>query len=378
MEGAAPPVSWTDSILELMRQAGDPLADNVISELFAGGEIASVNALMRNLIANEYPAPESLPSVVRGYLARSGDLPDWTDPKLIQAGEQVFWRYGPELILILYCYSLPFCYAGRNGVQALALTTRLMSSPARRIAETAQMLVDVMQPGGLTEPHGRGRRTIQKVRLMHGAIRKLAGSSNSWKAEYGLPVNQEDLAGTLMSFSWVALDGLSKIGIGLSDADRQAYLHCWLVIGCLLGIRAELLPGNLAAAQTLSEAIAHHQFGPCAEGQALTRALIDSMDYILPGTVFKHIPPVLIRYFLGPQWAGWLGIEESAATELACVPLRLLGFEVSELLEHSKGINALAARVGHLLIQSIVYVERGGNRPSFSIPADLRAQWGVS
>ncbi len=201
---------------------------SVIAQLLKDGEIASVNNLMRNLVANEYPVPESLPATVRDYLAQSGTLPDWADTKLIQAGEQVFWRYGPELILILYCYSLPFCYAGRNGVQVLALTTRLMSNPARRIVETAQMLVDVMQAGGLTQAQGRGRRTIQKVRLMHGAIRNLAQNSGTWKAEYGLPINQEDLAGTLMSFSWVALDGLAKIGITLSSADGEAYLHCWL------------------------------------------------------------------------------------------------------------------------------------------------------
>src|SRR3954454_6141105 len=104
--------------------------------------------------------------------------------------------------------------------------------PAIRAAASwkwRSFLVDIMQAGGLTEPGGRGRRAIQKVRLMHGAVRKLAASAPTWKAEYGLPINQEDLAGTLMSFSWVVMDGLDKLGISLSDSDREAYLHCWLV-----------------------------------------------------------------------------------------------------------------------------------------------------
>jgi hypothetical protein len=235
-----------------------------------------------------------------------------------------------------------------------------------------------MQAGGLTRAEGRGRRTIQKVRLMHAAVRKLAPTSPSWKAEFGLPVNQEDLAGTLMSFSWIALDGLAKLGFVLSEAERRAYLHSWLVVGHLLGIHPEMLPPDLASAQALSEGIAQHEFGPSAEGQELTSALLGSLDYVLPGNVFKHVPPVLIRYFLGPQWAAWLGIEESALTQVAAVPLRLLGFDLSQVLEHSTGAKDLAQKVGHLLIQSIVFVERGGNRPTFSIPADLRQQWGVN
>ncbi len=194
-------------------EIGDPLADEVIAELFAKSEVNAVNKLMQTLITNEFPEPASLPEVVRNYLEQTDQLPAWANPDLITAGEQVFWRYGPKLVLIFHCYALPFDYLGRNGVQVLALTTRLMSNPSRRILEVAQFLVDIMQRGGLTASGGRGRRTIQKVRLMHAAVRKLAAAAPAWKPEFGLPVNQEDLAGTLMSFSWIVLDGLDKLGV---------------------------------------------------------------------------------------------------------------------------------------------------------------------
>ncbi len=102
-----------------MRQAGDPLADGVIAELFAQSEVGAVNDLMRTLITNEFPEPASLPGAVRDYLSQTDKLPEWADARLIAAGEQVFWRYGPKLILILHCYSLPLDYLGRNGVQVL-------------------------------------------------------------------------------------------------------------------------------------------------------------------------------------------------------------------------------------------------------------------
>jgi ER-bound oxygenase mpaB/B'/Rubber oxygenase, catalytic domain len=369
---------WTDSLLEPMRSAGDPLADAVIAELFAKSEVSAVNELMRTLITNEFPEPANLPDVVRSYLEKTDELPDWANPDLIAAGEQVFWRYGPKLILILHCYSLPFDYLGRNGVQVLALTTRLVSNPTRRIVEVAQFLVDVMQKGGLTASGGRGRRTIQKVRLMHAAVRKLAAAAPNWKPEWGLPINQEDLAGTLMSFSWVVMDGLDKLGVSLPDSDREAYLHCWLVAGHLLGIRQDLLPPNAESAGALAAAVARRQFGPTPEGQQMTRALVEMMANTLPGDVFRNVAPFLIRYFLGEERAGWLGIKQEHFLPFLTAPLRFLGVETSHLLEDCGALNRVAEYVGRLLIESIVFIERGGNRPSFAIPADLRQQWGVN
>jgi hypothetical protein len=240
------------------------------------------------------------------------------------------------------------------------------------------MLVDVMRHGGLTTQQGRGRRTIQKVRLMHAAIRKLAPTAPSWNPQYGLPVNQEDLAGTLMAFSWIALDGLDKLGYKLTNDERNAYLHSWLVVGHLLGVQDEILPADVNAAADLSHAIAAHQFGPSADGQELTAALVQMLADILPGNLLKHVPPLLMRYFLGPQWAEWLGINQGKLIEIASGPLKLLGFDFSQTLEDCDAMRKLSQQVSQLLINSLILVERGGNRPSFAIPADLREQWGVN
>jgi hypothetical protein len=376
--GTSPRIIWTDETLQPLRDVGDPLADGVIVELFADGGVAAMNTLMRDFVANEHPVPANFPSPVRRYLEQSSELPAWADPAIINAGEDVFWRFGPRIILVLCCYSLPFCYLGRNGVPVLALTNRLSSNPKRRIVETAQMVVDCMQAGGLTTPGGRGRLTIQKVRLMHAAIRRLAPTAPTYKPEYGVPVNQEDLAGTLLSFSWIGIEGLEKLEIPLSADDQQAYLHCWNVVGHLLGLQGILLPSSPAEAKALADGIAAHQFGPSPDGENLTKALIDMMVHVLPGTVFDRVPALMIRYFLGKQQAGWLGVHDSFLMEMMAAPLRLLGLEFGGMIEDSKAMGALAQRTGQALIDSIMYVERGGNRPGFAIPVDLRQQWGMN
>jgi hypothetical protein len=55
-----------------------------------------------------------------------------------------------------------------------------------------------------------------------------------------------------------------------------------------------------------------------------------------------------------------------------------LGVHADAQVQDSKILSGLAEKVGHLLIESIVFVERGGNRPSFNIPTELRQQWGVN
>ena len=176
MATSPPPVrSWTADVLEPLRTQGDPLADAVIAELFADGGVAATNSLMQSFVANEHPVPAGLPVPVSSVTSsKRACFPHGADPARIAAGEDLFWRFGPQVVLTLVCYSLPFCYLGRNGVPVLALTNRLSSNPTRRIVETAQMVVDVMQKGGLTTDGGRGRLTIQKVRLMHATIRRLA------------------------------------------------------------------------------------------------------------------------------------------------------------------------------------------------------------
>ena len=369
--------------MDPMRQIGDTVADGVIDNLFAANSVDAVNALMRDLVVNEFPEPASLPSVVRDYLQSLDRLPDWADPEKIGVGEQVFWKYGPRLILILHCYALPFCYVGKNGVQVLALTNRLNSNSTRRILETAQLLVDVMQPGGLTSDQGRARRTMEKVRLMHAAVRHLIKRYPIWKPEFGLPVNQEDMTGTLMAFSWISLDGLNKIGIELSQEELNAYLHCWQLVGHQLGIRDDMIPADISSAEALCAAITRRQFGACPEGQQLTKSLVQSVQYQLPGNLFDSVPELLIRYFLGKEHAAMLGIEENglkldAWRDLVTLPLQAGGVVLSDLLNNSRAFSEIAEKIGQLLINSIVFVGRGGNRPTFTIPQELRQQWGVN
>ena len=370
------PARWKDAQLDAMRQTQDSVADPVVAALFADGQVAAVNSLMKTLVENDGLPPAALPASVAAYLAATGGLPEWADPAKIAAGERVFWRYGPAMIAILHCYALPFCYAGRKGVQVLALTARLATNPTRRIIETAQMMVDVMRPGGLGAD-GSGIRTAQKVRLMHAGVRCLVGQYPGWKPEFDLPINQEDMAGTLLSFSFITLDGLERLGYVLSSDEIEGYLHAWKVVGHILGIHPDMLPIDYADARAFAGRIAARQFAACEEGQYMTRALVQMLRHIVPGNVFDAVPELLMRHFLGDATADILAVAPARAPEILLGPIESIVRAGSGLVRGSGGIARVHELFGRALIEGIVLVGRGGKRIPFTVPTELLQAWGV-
>ena len=54
-------------------------------------------------------------------------------------------------------------------------------------------------------------------------------------SQYGYPINQEDLAGTLSTFSSVVLSGLELLGVMATDSEKYGYQQLWKFVGYYLG-----------------------------------------------------------------------------------------------------------------------------------------------
>jgi hypothetical protein len=63
------PARWNDAQLDAMRHTQDSVADPVVAALFAGGQVESVNSLMKTLVENDGLPPGALPASVASYLA---------------------------------------------------------------------------------------------------------------------------------------------------------------------------------------------------------------------------------------------------------------------------------------------------------------------
>jgi hypothetical protein len=367
---------WTDEFLDGFRQRGDPLADETVKNLFQQGQVETANALMKHLIRNDQLVPDALPEMLREYLVRTEALPDWADPGLVRQGEALFGRYGPQAVVSLFCGALPASYAAAKGVQVIHLTARLATDPFRRIMETAQMLVDVLAPDGLA-PGGSGIRIAQKVRLMHAAVRHLLLESGQWNPEWGHPINQEDLAGTLADFSYTVILGLEKLGCTLSRQEQNAYLHCWKVVGHLMGLETAVLPDDVEDCAALTAVIQRRHFRASPEGQELTRALIQMAEHVTPGDLFDGLAASLMRHILGEEIADMLAVPPADWTRHLIGPLAMLGKASDELGDRSWVVAKLAEVFGRKLVEGMVWMNRGAGRPPFRIPSTLRESWNV-
>ena len=368
---------WTKEFLDSMREQCDPPADEAVRSLFAQGLVGSANELMKQLVAHESVAEDKLPPPLRGYFEQSGRLPSWADRELIQEGQAVFSRCGPLSVVALVCAALPTCYAGAQGVQVLHLTARLQTDTQRRIVETAQMVVDVMGPGGL-EPGGWGIRDAQKVRLMHAAVRYLIRHSGRWNPEWGQPINQEDMAGTLLTFSVVTIRALEKMGYILSAREAQAYYHAWRSVGYIMGVDERLMPELYEDGEQLADTIFARVFRASPEGQAMTHALIQLLEHIIPGNLFDGLSSTLVRHLVGDSTAELIAVPPSDWTRSLIKPIQVLGWVMDESDEQNRLSARLSELMGRKLLEGIVWVERGGTRQPFRIPDTLRESWGVA
>ncbi|MEO9964419.1 MAG: oxygenase MpaB family protein [Reichenbachiella sp.] len=390
-----------EQMLAACRLRTDPQADEVIAKVISAGFEKQINQVFMTIVQNDRfdketfsPLGQELGGILFEYFEDTHRLPAWADPELILQGEQIFAKYGPEIFLLLNVSSLPLCYTCANGAQVLYDTGRLLTHKenvdplARRLMETAQMITNVMSPGGLATG-GHGIVTIQKVRLIHASIRyylKQRTGDDSWDLEkFGEPINQEDLAGTLMSFGPVILSGLSQLNVELSEDEKAAYMHAWKVIGFLMGIEEALLPDTFEEGFELATAILKHQAAASEAGQALTQSCIDFVNHIIPGDTFDELPAFFMHTFLqdytkssGVDLDSCIGLshDHDRADDLL---LRLTKFIVGTVSLFEKGhlVSDIAKPFNKLLLDGIIKFYNDGKKVNFFIPPSLRKNWGV-
>jgi mpaB/rubber oxygenase-like protein len=360
---------WTDKFLDDMRLRGDEPADKAVEALYTRHELDGVQHLMNLLVRNDDVPHADLPGEIKDYLANTPDVPAPSRDTVL-AGQQLFAEYGSEMAMLLAFCSLPVAYSARKGVQVLYRTGYLSNRPLLRVAQTSQMILDVMTPGGL-DPDGLGRRSAQKVRLMHAAVRYLLRNDpkTPWPDEYGFPINQEDLAGTLMSFSVGVLRGLEKLQIDVTREQAHSYIETWNVVGRMMGIAEALIPSTVVDANALTDRIFSRQFKPSREGRLLTDALRDVMkSRIVPG--FRGLVDAMFRYLLPVEVADGFGIPHRPL-EAAVIEAGIPTAHWLDVLLGGAARRRMFREFSIEVLRVLTFVEAGGRRTRFNLPPGL-------
>ncbi len=386
-----PTSRWSDALFDELSFRGDAEADAVIAahvEHVArrgdGDAAASPRALVAGIARNLNAPPEHRSGQVAAFLEKKPPLPSWADPVKLKRSADFFAEHAVLIGTGLFCASLPEAYAGARGARVLALTTRLVTDPVRRIYETAQMLFDSMVEGGLDPATGAGYASIRRVRLMHAAVRHLVLTDPSvargaglpfpsWDPERGAPINQEDLLGTLMSFTQTVFEFLDRVGDVYGDDEADAYLHAWCVVGYLLGIEKNLLPLSLDDAREITAAIRRRQYCPSDDGALLGQALVGAMRASVAWPVLRPLPASLIYWAVGPEVAAINGIRGKGPFALAFRGLTAAVRTVGNEAVHHKFLRVAFRHVGRGALGAFVRAGRTG-RPPFRIPDQLSTQ----
>jgi hypothetical protein len=241
--------------------------------------------------------------------------PDWVDDELLRRGQDFFGRQPWAVNIAFLLGSLPMSYGAAAGAGVLEQTGTLVDAAERRIFETALLIEELTEPGGLDDgmdgrPLGRGYVTILRLRLLHAAVRRTV-LDEGWDAEaMGCPISQLDLLGTLWCFSLSSAHALDLAGRDVDDDEVAGWVHLWCLIGHHLGIRPDLLPMGVEEARRCFEAIQWVQFGPSAAGRDLMKALIRVGHDLVPLERYDQLVEALIRRNIGDAYAEMLEVED--------------------------------------------------------------------
>ncbi len=380
----------TSEGLDRLRQIADPLADDAVAQYFGEAETVDPGSLFGQLARHTSLPPEEQVPAIRDFLSTAAQPPAFLDEAKLERGQDFFNLWASHHFSAMYLSSLPSAYAAAKGVQVLHLTARLRTDTERRLNETAQFLMDVSAPGSFA-PGGVAIDRILHIRLMHAAVRWLIANDPTiehtedakpprersdtfvWSDSWGLPANQEDLAGTLLTFTVAVYDVFDRSGVDYTTEQIEDHLHLWRVIAHHLGIHHEITPRTRPQSADLRDLIWRRQHAPSAAGVAMTTALLDQAHEHVPHEAWPLIPAAF-RYFLGDEIADMIEIPPSNRTVELLEPLARLTRFTTQGKQSHEAHQWFSEHFGRWMLNAVLAHMRGGDRPSFAIPTHLAAE----
>jgi hypothetical protein len=297
-------MNTSTEFLNQNRLIGDPLADNLVNQIFDKKEQANFYRILQMDAASVMDAEDS---ELKSFLTNTRPLPQWFDAERILKGQKFYKKFAMPIMTLLGGLSLPYCYAASPGNKALYLSDKMRKSPGKRLVDTADFIITVSTALNISE-NSEAQISTNKLRLIHAVARYYILNSSKWSIEWGIPINQEDMAGTNLAFSYIIVKGLQKSGYMITEREKENFLALWRYIGYQLYIQDELLPSTLKEAELLEQAIRKRHFQESEEGFTLAKELITYYKTMTKG-MDSYLLESQIRYWLGPLAADCVGLK---------------------------------------------------------------------
>jgi hypothetical protein len=365
------------------------------------------------------------------FLNDGADIDGLIDEDMVRHAHDFFDEHGVAIFTTLFHASLPAAYLARRGVQVLDLTGELVSNWSQRIMETGQFLLNVLSSDGEVESRagaalaagGSAAQAARRVRLRHQAVRWLLDAPYNpqlpllrtsgmerptiWRVRMAqvkedrvptVPINQEDLLGTLGTFTTVTFRALEKLGVSHTDDDRRAFHHIWNLVGWHLGIGDtascgdvrfgphatawpgnEILPLQFREMDDLTDRYEARLLHQSEEGSRLAKTLVQELAYPLPQFA-RGAPDFLVRYMLGDKHADDLDIGDGGYFQLLVRRSGLLDAAATQIRRTrvgQLGVPRLSEPLTRYALRIFIAQSRG-TQTGFSVDSRIANTWGVT
>ena len=357
LDGLMPGYRPDRALVDVYRRAhfqGDPAADALVAWMHGFG-LREGRALFERALERGLDGVPNPPAPLRAFFEEIEVVPAWLDHKTLARACRVPRRAALGHNYVLFSISLLAGYLSSGVTKTLAATGELEAMAPRRVAETSQFIESLYGSGTLGRDSEGFKNTI-RVRLMHAFVRDKLLRSGWNTSRWGMPINQADMAGTVLSFSVTYLMGLRMLGFVISQAEREALIHFWRYTGRLMGVNDAFLPATERESLRLLWLVAATQTGPDEDGRALARALLGVPDaYGHEGLLGDLLARFDVRFcagftrsFIGDPAADELGLPDTPwkYAFLAFATANLCG-EVLRLASPAAG--RIPSRLGRLL-----------------------------
>lgn len=351
--------------LDNFRLLGDPLADDVCTELHAKhGGLKNIHDLLATVRSKAENVAGEEGNIFRNFLARTRGIPSWADRAMIERGQHVHAVHLPFMGLSLFAGSL---VGGAQFLTAATVTTlagNITTNPTRRIDETGMLLAALAFPGSLFEAGSEAHDSLTRVRLLHGALRHWLPRSGRLEplkkivpkriyVQGEVPINQQDLAITLAVFCYINLRSLRRMSIVLSSWDIKCYVHMWRYAGYVLGIVDDLLPETLEDQEEFMLCSMIHQGVPDEVEAKPVKDFISAFSKagskgsrgLLPQSMLQVFLEQMTRHMNGMDYISTWGIEDCGERHWAVLLIRSLGWCIGTVLPRLPYMESALARL---------------------------------
>lgn len=225
---------------------GDRPMDALVEWMYTAG-MGKVRPLFDRALEHGIDNVPDAPEPLRAFFTQVENPPAWVDWKRIELGERIFQAAGIDGIYM--GRDIPFLGGFvASGINRTLMLTNTGKSGAtgggQRFAETMKWALDVISDGGM-RPGGKGFRSTLHVRLIHTFVRRHVAKLPEWKAdEWGVPVNQTDMAVTMLGALFSPALSSMMMGNFFTPRELDAIAHLTRYVGWIMGIEERYLPNG--------------------------------------------------------------------------------------------------------------------------------------